>query len=78
MRAVRCAPRVSSVMSAAEVIELIKKLPPEELAEVRNFIRTSPVCAAEKEVRFASDAQFEAVTDRVFKENSELLRRLAQ
>jgi hypothetical protein len=65
-------------MSAAEVIELIKKLPPEELAEVENFIRTSPARTAEKKVRYASDAQFEAVTDCVFRENSELLRRLAQ
>jgi hypothetical protein len=65
-------------MSAAEVIELIKKLPPEEQAVVQDFFLNSPERVSEKQVRYASDAEFEAVTDRVFKENSELLRRLAQ
>ena len=66
-------------MSAAEVIEIIKKLPPDELAEVEEFVRskvTSP--DAEKKVHFATAADFDRAKKRVFAENKELLRRLAQ
>jgi hypothetical protein len=65
-------------MSATEVIELFKKLPPEEQAVVLDYVQSSSPCASAKQVRYATDEEFDAVTDRVFKENSELLRRLAQ
>lgn len=65
-------------MKAAEVIELIKKLPPEERAVVLNYAENSRAKISEKSVRYATDEEFEAISDRVFKENSGLLRSLAQ
>jgi hypothetical protein len=62
-------------MSATEVIELIKKLPPEELAEVREFVRRTET---PEDPRYATDAEFGAVADKVFVDNRDLLRRLAQ
>lgn len=63
-------------MSAAEIIELIKKLPPEEKAEVIAHFQKERV---EKEtVLHATDSDFERAAKRVFAENHDLLRRLAQ
>jgi hypothetical protein len=44
-------------MSATEVIELIKKLPPDEQAEVEAFLRNGDGKA--KEIKFASDEDFD-------------------
>jgi hypothetical protein len=71
-------------MSAAEVIALIKKLPPEERAEVSAFLQKEGVAACveeaveEKKVRYASNDEFEKVLPRVFEKHRELFRRLAQ
>lgn len=62
-------------MSAAELIEKIKALPPAELAEVRNFLLNG---AGSSEVKYASNEEFEAAAGRVFETHDELLRKLAQ
>ena len=63
-------------MSAAEVIELIKKLPPKEQAEVAAFLKAGELRDAGK--RGVSDADFERAAQQVFADNKDLLRRLAQ
>ena len=47
-------------MSAAEVIELIKKLPPEEKAEVIAFAKNaeSEVRSTDRKVRYVSQEKF--------------------
>jgi len=65
-------------MSAAEIIELIKKLPPEERAEVNDYLNKSHVAQPESGSQFATDADFDRVAKQVFADNHDLLRRLAQ
>ena len=66
-------------MSAAEIIEMIKKLPPEERAEVNEFVKAEEVAPeAERTVRSMSDEKFAEVVPKVFEKHRELLRRLAQ
>ena len=62
-------------MSAAEIIELIKKLPPEEKAEVREFIQSEP---ASDGVRRMDLEKAKATADKIFDRHAELFRRLAQ
>lgn len=62
-------------MSAAELIEQIKALPPAELEIVRNFMLNGDTASA---VRYASDTAFQEVADSVFEKHEELLRKLAQ
>ena len=66
------------VMSAAEIIELIKKLPPEERAEVIAYARNGTFEQGERTIRHATDEEFDRAKKKVFTENRELLRRLAQ
>ena len=63
-------------MSAAEVIEMIKKLSPEEQAEVREFMRQGTPAVA-RTIKYLSDEDFDRVAKQVFAKNHELLRRLA-
>ncbi len=65
-------------MSAAEIIEMIKKLPPEQRAEVDNFLTGTRVCSPKNGDGFASDVDFDRAAKQVFADNHELLRRLAQ
>lgn len=77
-------------MSAAEIIELIKKLPPEERAEVAAFLEKREAGAveeppagyatgsAERIVRHVSDEDFEKALPGIFGRHRELFRRLAQ
>ena len=66
-------------MSAAEIIELIKKLPPEERAEVNEFVKAEEAAPkAERTIRYLSDEKFEEAAAKVFEKHHELLRRLAQ
>ena len=67
-------------MSAAEVIELIKKLPPEEKAEVIAFAKSaeSEVPTAERKVRYISKEKFAEIKPEVFAQHDELFRRLAK
>lgn len=66
-------------MSAAELIEQIKALPPAELEMVRNFLLNGGVDpAGSHEVKYAPDEQFSQAAARVFEKHDELLRKLAQ
>ena len=69
---------LTGAMSAAEIIEMIKKLPPEEKAEVTEFLRNGRADSTTTGIKFVSDADFDRAAKRVFAENHELLRRLAQ
>lgn len=63
-------------MSAAEVIEEIKRLPREERAKVEEFIRGSD--DGERQVRYMDTAQAKELSGHIFTENAELFRKLAQ
>lgn len=65
-------------MSAAEIIELIKKLPPEEQAEVVAFARDLSDRDASSESRYIPDDKFAEAAPRVFARHRELMRKLAQ
>ena len=66
-------------MSAAEIIEQIKALPPDEQAVVADFVtKTTTSTAGESTVRYMDDATFRAAKERVFEIHQELFRRLAQ
>ncbi len=76
-------------MNAAEIIEMIKKLPPEEKAEVMAFLKEAESSVAEKDfraeeaaterkVRYLPQAEAQRRAEKIFKENRELFHRLAQ
>ncbi|MEO6246030.1 MAG: hypothetical protein ABIQ12_11415 [Opitutaceae bacterium] len=67
-------------MSAAEIIELIKKLPPTEKAEVIAFAKSDAPEASldDRAPRYISNEKFDDVAPKVFEKHHELLRRLAQ
>lgn len=65
-------------MSAAEVIELIKKLPPEEQAVVFAFSDEVREHAAYDMVRVANRDKAREVSRQVFDRHPELFRKLAQ
>ena len=60
-------------MSAAEIIEEIKALPPAEQARVIAFVNDLNGHA----VKYASDEAFQKAADEVFEKHRELLRKLA-
>ena len=77
-------------MNAADVIELIKKLPPAEKAEVMAFLNKD-AGVAESPARYASTtesdqrkvrtiprADAERIADEIFDRHAELFRKLAQ
>ncbi len=73
-------------MSAAEIIELIKKLPPEEQAEVAAFLQTGgerkeprvEEAGVERKVRYIPLAEAEKIAEGIFERHEELFRKLAQ
>lgn len=66
-------------MSAAEIIEQIKALPPEGQREVLRFVRSLPVEEASAPVfRYATDEQARAAGNAVVAEFPETFRRLAE
>ena len=71
-------------MTAAEIIESIKKLSPEERAEVRAFLNTGSESGrveeaqVEPKVNYLPQAEAERRAATIFRENHELFRRLAQ
>lgn len=66
-------------MSAAEVIEMIKKLPPEERAEVVAFVNGNEGRGVEEPaVKYLPQAEAERRAQKIFQENRELFKRLAQ
>ena len=62
-------------MSAAEIIEQIKRLPPEEKRAVKDFVN-GPVEAGPSEE--SNKTSFNAAADEVFTKYDNLLRKLAQ
>ena len=71
-------------MSAAEIIEQIKKLTREERREVEAFLRQDESSALREdassppEIKYVPRDKFEAAKKRVFEENRDLLARLAK
>jgi hypothetical protein len=67
-------------MSATEVIEEIKRLPPKEQERVREFLSKTPAqtVTEQAQANFAPDAVVEKVAEKVFNEHDSLFRRLAQ
>ena len=65
-------------MSAAELIEKIKALPPADLEIVREFVLKSEVRDKQPEKHYVSDEEFDKAASRVFEKHDELLRKLAQ
>lgn len=75
-------------MNAAEIIEMIKKLPPEERAEVMAFLMKLEETRVEvgrveetgldPRINFLPQAEAERRAAKIFRENHELFRRLAQ
>jgi len=63
-------------MSAAEIIEMIKKLPPQEREQVQAFMNEGEVIAGA--VQYIKKDEFEKIAPKIFADNRELLRRLAQ
>jgi hypothetical protein len=62
-------------MSAAEIIEQIKQLPPKEREQVKEFFTANGEPDA---VKYAADATFKKAADEVFTKYDNLLRKLAQ
>lgn len=65
-------------MSAAEIIEMIKKLPADQRAEVRAFVSREENLLGEAPIRYITNEEFEKIAPKIFKDNHELLRRLAE
>ena len=70
---------VAGVMSAAEIIEMIEKLPAAEQAQVRVYLEKKTVVAEEaREIRYISDEKFNEIMPKIFEQHHDLLRRLSQ
>ncbi len=66
-------------MSAREVIEQIKALPPEERAEVVRFLEQLDMnTAPTTKPRYIDQASFKTAKQQVFTKHSELLNKLAK
>jgi len=67
-------------MSAAEIIEMIKKLSPEDKAEVIAFARSEEgeTPSADRKIRYIDHEKAKATAEKIFDRHSELFRRLAQ
>ena len=65
-------------MNAAEIIELIKKLSPEEKAEVMAFLKEGGGRVEESRVKYLPQDEAQRRAAKIFRENHELFRRLAQ
>ena len=64
-----------SIVSAAQIIEEIKALPPAERTQVIEFVTQ---LNQQPEVRYMDKETFRAAADEVFAKHGELLRRLAE
>jgi len=70
-------------MNAAEIIELIKKLPPEERAGVEAYLKGEKTEirveeAAQNQARYIAKEEAERIAEGIFQRHSELFRKLAQ
>jgi hypothetical protein len=63
-------------MTAREVIDHIKTMPPQERAKVIDFVQE--IIAKEPPVKYADNAAFTEAAKWVFNEHSELMRKLSQ
>ena len=63
-------------MSVAELIEQIKALPPEELEVVRSFVLNRE--AESQDIRYIARDEARSLGEKIFDDNAELFRRLAQ
>lgn len=66
-------------MSAAELIEQIKTLPPEELEIVRNFLLNgAEQSEADSPLKYVDRDTAQGLGSKIMEENEELFRKLAQ
>ena len=67
-------------MSATQVISEIQNLPPQEQAVVLDFVRKldRDLAAASGAVRHMDPAKAKAISEKIFSDNAELFRKLAQ
>lgn len=66
-------------MSALEVIEQIKALPPEEKAAVLDFIhKLETASGPSSELRYVDRAALETTAEKIFDRYDDLFRKLAQ
>lgn len=66
-------------MSAAELIEQIKTLPPAEVEIIRNFLLNGPPSAQrDEEFKYMDRESARGLGEKVMEDNAELFRRLAQ
>jgi hypothetical protein len=66
-------------MSASEIMQQIEELPLKEKEQVFDYLqKTLYTHKPDSDVKYAVDADFEKATDKVFRENDNLFRRLAQ
>jgi mRNA-degrading endonuclease RelE of RelBE toxin-antitoxin system len=65
-------------MSAAEIIEQIKRLPPEEKRAVKDFVNTEGEGTSQPEVEYIDRKSLEQTAEQIFKEHQELFRKLAE
>jgi hypothetical protein len=63
-------------MSAAEIIEQIRKLPAAEQEQVRAFLESQR--KVETPAAYVNDEEFDKSAEKVLREHADLLRRLAQ
>jgi hypothetical protein len=71
---------LAGVVSAAEIIAIIKKLPPEQKAEVIAFAKSAEAEGQpeERKIRYISKDKFDQIAPQVFERHDELFRRLAE
>ncbi|WP_414664075.1 hypothetical protein [Horticoccus sp. 23ND18S-11] len=65
-------------MSAAEIVEMIERLPPIERAEVFALLEKKKAENARREIRHLPAAEAQRIAEQVFKDHSDLFRKLAQ
>lgn len=66
-------------MSAAEIIKEIKALPAEEQAKVAEFLHNfRPRETAQPQVRYIDPDKAQSIADKIFEENADLFRKLAE
>lgn len=66
-------------MSAAEIIEQIKTLPPQDVAKVEEFLRALKIGnTGDAKTQVMEDAAFYKAADATFSKHDELLKKLAQ
>jgi hypothetical protein len=65
-------------MSAAEVIELIKQLPPDEKEQVHSYVLSGTDTVSPREPRYIPTAEVERTAAEIFEKHADLFRKLAQ